>query len=330
MLRRFKKRDMILDADTEQMSAEYFQAIQDNTLFNHLGYDDKAREAYGIVTVELERLSTTLEGPISGSSFVGSGDGRVWGGLRTVQVNLDGTLAETSGITITPNSGVGTFLGDFESAPAATSGVAESYYNTSNGKYYNHSSGSTTWNLYEDFGEYNHKIAGADDFTEEDSYIVMLTVEQFIGVDFNAPSLRNAQVQPLLNPDYDAISYVPPGGTIQRLATNRHDRQLREDDEDRVTRPVFINMSVFEQAQTYFNISAYRTSVWAEVVDPSVVIVPIHDYQRLTRTQEYVIYSPSTDPDPPPAADPPVTFNQTGITSHDRSFMRIAWYAKGV
>ena len=80
MLRRFRKRNMILDdlpatlADNtpypEGITAEYLQAIQENTLFNHLGYNDKAKEAFGIVTVELERLTSSLEGPISGSDLL--------------------------------------------------------------------------------------------------------------------------------------------------------------------------------------------------------------------------------------------------------------------
>ena len=78
-----------------------------------------------------------------------------------------------------------------------------------------------------------------------------------------------------------------------------------------------MNLSVFEQDTTYFKLFVSRASVWAEVITNSnrdTSVVPIHDYQRLTRTDEYVIYSPTTDPDPPPAADPPVTFDETGIT----------------
>ena len=173
--------------------------------------------------------------------------------MRSIQVNLDGTVAETSGTTISPNSGVGTFLGDFASAPAVTAGVAESYYNTSDGKYYNHGSSQSTWSEYNDFGEYNHKIDGIDEFTADDSYIVMLTVEQFIGVDFNAPStgaspVNPAQIQPLLNPNYEAVSYTVPGDvTTQILGTNRHDTEIGRssrgaEDHDRVTRPVLYEL----------------------------------------------------------------------------------------
>ena len=347
MLRRFRKRNMILDdvpatpADNtiypEQMSAEYFQAIQENTIFNFLGYDDKARESYGIITLELERLTPNIEGPLTDPTlgspdFVGVGDGRVWTGFRSIQVNLDGTVAETDGTAISANSGVGTFLGDFATAPSITTGVAESYYNTSDGKYYNHTSSQSTWNLYSDFGEYNHKIAGVDEFSAEDSYIVLLTIDQFIGVDFNAPStgssiVNPAQIQPLINPNNEAVSYQVSGQTLQHLSTNRHDRPVRENTRDRLTRPVFINTSVFEQDTDFFKISVSRTGVWAEVQTSSSLddpnegtsVVSVHDYQRLSRTDEHVIYSPTTDPDPPPAADPPVSFNRSGITSHDRS-----------
>ena len=324
MLLRFRKRNMILDEvpdtpveDTiypEVMSAEYFQSIQDNNLFNHLGYDDKPKESFGVVTIEFERDATNLEGPLrdpllGDPEFVDEDRGRVWGGTRSILVNLDGTLAETDGTSITES----------------------------------------------DTGENNDKFGGADSFTTTESYTVQLTVDQFIGVDFNAENqgqsiasddLDRIQIQPLINPDNEAVSYDTgaEGSALRyRQADNRHNTQIAPGGfRDRETRSTFINMSVFEKTETAFKIFVSRTNVFAEVLDgttlSSAEIVPIHDYQRTgTRagansgnvSREHVLYVPNLDPENSGSAVTPVLFNRANLDSYPRNFLRIAWYAKG-
>ena len=320
MLQRFRKKNMILDdvpdpkADNtiypQVMSAEYLQGIQENTIFNHLGYNGKTKEAYGVVTVELEQETTNLEGPVDGSSFVGVGEGRVWGGTRSIQVNIDGTLSETDGTSVTEI----------------------------------------------DTGENNDKFSGIDSFTSAESYIVLLTIDQFIGVDFNQPDFTafvaigdqdRVQIQPLLNPDSEAAQYQFPANPLTRYrqASNRHDTAITNTHRPRETRSTFINMAVFEQTTTAFKLYVSRTNVFAEVVTGytfpilETTVVPIHDYQRVgsragpnnqSQSKEHVIYVPTLDPNSSPTPITTVVFNRSNLESYARNFLRVAWYAKGV
>ena len=65
MLSRFYKRNMIMEKDPDTpvqneiypktLSAEYFQSVQSNSFFNHLGHNTKIKEAYGVVEITLEQ-----------------------------------------------------------------------------------------------------------------------------------------------------------------------------------------------------------------------------------------------------------------------------------
>ena len=180
MPNRFRKKNMILEDLPSSpvpntlypnvLSAEYFQAIQDNAFFNHLGYTQKPKESYGVMTLRLERGDINAQGvptsptsvqeppfttPLSGDpSLVGQDEGRVFSGTRNVQINFDGTI---EGFSFT--------------------------------------------------GESTGKVEGIDSFTNANSYTVQLTIDQFVGVDFSGIAATNTneeleQKNPLLNPGY--------------------------------------------------------------------------------------------------------------------------------
>ena len=309
MLRRFRKKNMLLEdlpstptPDTlypNVLSAEYFQDVQGNTFFNHLGYEEKPRESYGVMTLSLQMDMNEIDGPIQGSDFVDTGNGLVLSGQRIIQVNFDNSLNVIA-------------VGDQEGDPYTGSALSS---------------------------ESAGKIEGETSFTSDDSYTVQLTVDQFVGVDFNAnqsgniPSGRE-QVHPLIHPERQAVTYLAgdPNNPFPRLATNRHNREIRQGQPDRETRPTFISMSVFQKESGYFKIAVKRSHVFAEVqvANNSTELVSVHDWKRdADVTDEYVEYTPLVEP-VRPFNDPPVTMSFNNVTYIPRNILRIAWYAKGV
>ena len=314
MLSRFRKRNMILEDLPSQpaantvypnvLSAEYFQGIQENTLFNHLGYDDKPKEAYGVMILRLQRNQNVIDGPVQNPdanirSFVGDGQGKVYPGTRSIQVNFNNSLNVRA-------------PGDPETGPLTGSALT---------------------------GEVAGKIEGIGSFTSGDDYTVQLTIDQFIGVDFSGRNPSDFpddihQVNPVINPhpDYQGIIYST-GGLDPTFATNRHDERIRGNLPDRETRPTFINMSVFEKTTTYFKVYVKRSNVWAEVqsgpLSTQTEVVVVNDYKReSTSTVTHVVYTPNNDPVDPSSPIP--VMDMTGVTDEPRDMLRIAWYAKGV
>ena len=75
------------------LSAEYFQAIFENTIFNNLGYDDNPREAFGIVEMTMglggnETVITTANSRTI--DFDDDGDGGL--GAEHVEIDLSESL----------------------------------------------------------------------------------------------------------------------------------------------------------------------------------------------------------------------------------------------
>ena len=315
MLRRFRKKNMLLeDLPTRPapntlypnvLSAEYFQGIQENTLFNFLGYNSKPKEAYGVMIVRLQRDPNVYDGPVQNPnantrSFVGVGEGRVFPGTRSIQVNVNNNSLNVRAI------------GDPETGPLTGSALT---------------------------GEVAGKIEGTESFTSGNHYTVQLTVDQFIGVDFSGRNPSDFpddihQVNPVINPhpNYQGIIYST-GGLDPTFATNRHDERIRGNLPDRETRSTFISMSVFEQSATYFKVYVKRSNVWAEVqsgpLSTQTAVAVVNDYKRDANVSAtHVVYVPNNDP--VDILSPIPVMDMTGVTAEPRDFLRISWYAKGV
>ena len=311
MLSRFRKRNMLLedlpsviDPNTlypNTLSAEYFQSIQDNTLFNHLGYSGKAKEAYGVMTLLLQRNVNIVDGPVQNenadtTSFVNEHDGRVWPGIRTIQVNFNDSLNVRNPVT------------DDDGEPYTGDALT---------------------------GESAGKIEGTNLFGADDSYTVQTTVEQFIGVDFtgeNPGPGTDIVYQPLINPLFQARITQFRANDPLFLSTNRHNERIRPNEPDRDTRSTYITANVFQHRRDSFTIYVKRNHVWAEVqtgVSPSHTGEAIvNDYLR-TKNETYAEYTPISEPSPP-YNNPPITFHTDGVIPIPRNKLRIAWYAKGV
>lgn len=289
MFSRFRKKNMIMDkvpsnpdADDvypKDLTAEYFQAIQDNTLFNHQGHENKPKEAFGYVTLvfsetfgqsgnRLDNISDDLK---EANYYVSN---------RLLTINIDGT--DPTGMTT---------------------------------------------------NESVEKIGGVDNFTDGDSYIVLLTVDQFIGVDFDGPGTAvGGQTQPLLNPTFQAQDYNFGGDIADpRRAFQRHDQS---------TRPTWISLRVNQKTATTFEIHASRSNVFNQAIvwgDGDQRYIEVYDY----RTNGPPMGTPPVRNSPYLSGQVSYTGLDSGATAPQfnassyeeaisRNSLKVAWYAKGV
>ena len=297
---RFKTRNMILDGTPNSpvegtiypsnLSAEYWQSIFGNTIFNNLGYDGHPKEAFGVETITL-RLGNAGTLVVTASNaltldFDAVGDGGL--GVAIVTIDLSDALLTRPQRTLTSFSG---------------------------------------------------KMGGVSSFATENSYTVMLSVDQFVGIDFNRPTdLVRAPVHPLLNPNYPSVFGRPGVGEDPEIFYNRHTT---------TTRSSQINLNVLNQTSTTFDISISRTDAYTIIYEDHPittgrvrqVVVPVYDYQA-PGTGNAVVRYENPGNDLTQSAIDDLTFNSNpnlpdfdmdtdSIVGVPRNVIRVAWVARG-
>ena len=313
-MQRFRRRNMIMEEtpDSPQpntpypkvLSAEYFQAIQENTFFNHRGYDAKPKEAFGVVLLEFQDHTA------NGLTYAGTDDGR----------NAPQMFRDNGG------KGLAALGSDRESQRGSVASAQTQVLLASSleslavrqDPYANINSKPITARFV--------KQGGTAEFSAANSYTVQLTVDQFIGIDYDNPLdpadtgfavPERTPVQPLLNPSNQAI-----WATTVFHFYNRHSNS---------TRASIINLFASDFTPNSFRIYATRTNVYGEIwlSLTSRRVVPIHDYETPGLTNAVVSYTPSTDPVTGSVSNIPL-FNIGNAVSYPRNILRVSWVAKGV
>ena len=299
---RFRTREMIMEAEPDTpvegtvypkfLSAEYFQSIHENTLFNHLGYEERPKEAFGVAELTL--------------------------GIGEVGLEVTGYRESLSDI---PGPNSTTFAFD----PVGDGGLGQ---------------GSVVINLAASLSpiadredvSFLGKFSGISRFTSASTYTVMLSIDQFVGVDFDFPRplISGAPWQPLLNPNYPSVFDVLASDPRNRQIFNRHTAS---------TRRTNINMYVANKTSTGFQIFVTRTNTYIPIQYPisqnpflDESVAPIYDYYRPnTLSSGTVLYTnPQSDPVSTTEDDlPDFDLTTESIVGVPRNKLRVAWLARG-
>ena len=170
---------------------------------------------------------------------------------------------------------------------------------------------------------FSGKMGGVSSFATANSYTVMLSVDQFVGIDFDRPTdLVGAPVHPLLNPNYQSVFGNIALGVLPQIFYNRHTP---------ITRSSQINLNVLNQTSTTFDISISRTDAYALIYEdhPTIigrvrqVVVPVYDYQAPGTANAVVRYeNPGSDL-------PDFDMDTDSIVGVPRNVIRVAWVARG-
>ena len=306
MLRRFRTKDMILQdtPDTPEegviyphvLSAEYFQGIQENTFFNHLGHNSKPKESYGVVVIELTEILESYTMPAddddeseSRSAF----DRTVWRGRKNFTVNLDGTLpsGSTTSETSTKHEGVSSFTDNSSLAdPNVTS--------------------YTVQLCIQDYIGVTFDGRGQINGVTPDSDIRL-------------------QQQPLINPSFPSHTRVD--GLNINFEANRHTQRTRPSfiNMDVIDQREDSFIITISRSNVWADVYDHE-HMTSDYDESNIRDVVIHDYEYTGTAPEINVPTNYTGLDPIVASAVNPTLITTNITSHPRNLITVAWIAKGV